>query len=452
MSVIGLDISRGSATCCVLHELPKNLLEFARNYSPLVVSADASGIRHLLSLGDVFILEPTGSYHRIFSESLIAQGKQVYFVPGRRIRAFAINNGILNKKDKEDAAVIASYGFYNLERGNLAAFIPAKTFQLRELWMNLKMLVRDRVTLINQVRGNLAYELPELAAATATNRTWCNPNPPALWRRLAEDSAPESIGRGLSLLTRQLTKQICQFERMEYELERLLRQILISDELSPYREVFNHWDIPPKTQCAILAAIYPIEQFFEDGKPKRDRVQSDSGKKSVRHRSLKSFQRALGLGRMSIQSGKTHRQVATGDPEIRSALYQFLLTKVVIRRQPTIKTLRLKFPELEAMPVGLSKKEQAKCLAPYLFPGQLDRWIKDYNAHVAPWENPQVIQRVAEYSQSTEAIAALQIYYEKSPTCLNLPAKARIAKLMPRLARGLFRDLVKRLIGVASPP
>lgn len=454
--VVGMDISRGVATCCILEESPPaDLLEFARSYKPLKIKS--SNVAELLALGDVFALEPTGSDHRIFAEILQKAGKPVLGVTGIRVRGYAKNQGLLNKADREDAAVIAAYTWQHLNAGNHKAFISITASEFREHYLSLQALKKQRTALINQVRGRLTYECPELYDTVTRNRQWAENNPPRLWRAIAGQSIKngkgvvlpeETVGRGFSTVTEQLSQQICNLETLGYAIECECDALMQGDRFGIYRDVFERWQITENTALAILAAIYPIEQFLNDeGKKVYKRVYATEKSKrnrTTRNRSLKQFKRAIGAGRMWVQSGKKEFWVPTGDPSIRSSLYTFLSAKIVIALQPPPQVLCKRHPELKEQLDSLKSKRKKKALIQenYSLDAMLLKWMPECESEM-PWKDEHLIEKTAEFTGVSDRIAELQLFYKLAPQCQNKGKTEKLMKVYPRFVTNLFRDLVE---------
>ena len=451
VKVVGIDVSRGSIHACVLESLPADLLEYSRSYKPVKLGIlDAP---KLSELGDVFALEPTGSDHRVFVDVLRRSGKPILGVTGTRVRHFAKDSGILNKADREDAAVIAAYTLRHLIAKNPKAFISIESSEIRQNFLALLALKRQRTALINQIRARLVYELPELHAKKTDNRRWgCN-NPPRLWRLIAgeeecRNAIQTSIGSGLSKLTRQLSAQVCSIERLEHSLEMECDSLYGGPDFDIYRPVFEHWGLSMNVAIAILAAVHPIEQFLEDGHRVRKRVYATSASshtKTTRDRSLKQFKRAIGAGRQLIQSGKKEFYVPTGDPNIRKCIYIFLEMQCVIRRQPSRTKLRYRYPWLAETMASLNDRQQKKLIRDsYSFPVMCEKWTAEAGLGRSdlPWKSEAVIKACAEFTNSSHQIAKLQLFYELASQCQNKPKKQRLMKTYPRFVTWLFNDLI----------
>jgi hypothetical protein len=451
--VVGLDIGRGECTACPLEELPKDLLRFTRAYKPLKLLAITEDIDTLAELGDWFVMEPTGADYHLWMEELQNRGKVVLLATGTRIRNLARQHGILNKTDKDDAAVIAYYGLLALSSGQQSAFIEPPSGQIRERYLALKGLKRHKTDLSNMLRARLVRENPVLACAKDTKRQWTCTTPGSLWRKIggepvrgyssAEDDP--GVGRGLSDTSRAIGRLVCDIERIQAGLETELDELLGERAFDRYRKIFGLWAIAPLTQSAILSSIYPFERFLgPDGGRIRERVPATGASKhssTSRDRSMKSFQRAIGCGQKIVQSGKSEFRVMTGDPQIRAAIYSWLETLVLINREPTPRML-LKAGKPDGWE-DLGKRKQKDWLKAQSVESQLPEWIQGAGNPKEPWNCPVLLSRVAAYNQINERVVGLQIYYLTSPTCQNLKKDERMMKIFSRFCRLLYKDLLR---------
>lgn len=443
--IIGLDIGRGTAWACVLPDpIPIDFKQFVQRYKPVRAHADQAGIERIAGLGEIFALEPTGADHWIWVEQLRARNKLVLLVSGVRVRSEAKRRGLLNKSDREDAAVIAAYAATALAEGQSDAFLTIEDSQIRDCFRQLRSINRLKTRLINQLRARLSKELPERMSARAEERDWLHPTPPKLWRTL-RDQSPETIGPGLSWYSRELVQLICQLETIEYQSECEAQAQLDRDCYRPYVDVFQRWGIAAKTQIALLSAIYPLENFLVQDGIAYEKVWAidDDGteRQTGRNRSLSAFKRVLGCGKMRIQSGSKEIFVYTGDREIRAALYGWMDRRVVIGRQLQPLQIFKQFGKPSNWEQW-DKGSQMEWLKAYQFKVR----FKEALAAERPWNDPDWIARVLAYNPNiTEPIARLQLLYEFHPNCLNLEKKKRILKVYPRFCKWLFYDLYRSL-------
>lgn len=448
--VVGLDIGRGNCTACPLTELPQDLLRFARKYKPYKFSANAEDIDQLASLGDIFIMEPTGADYHLWMEELQQRNTVVLLATGSRVRNLARQHGLLNKTDKDDAAAIAYYGLQALIAGQDSAFIQPPSGQIRERYLALKALKRQETNLINILRARLVRESPKLAIAKDRKRLWGNEIPGSLWRKVAGEpvrgySGEQDIGRGISDVSKAIAGTICNLERIQASLEGELDELLAESAFERYQTVFKQWEIEPLTQSAILSAIYPFERFLgPDGKRIRERVPSTGASKhssTVRDRSLKSFMRAIGCGQKIVQSGKSEFRVMTGDKTIRAALYAYLEYTVLVNREPNPFRLWQKHGKPSEWDQW-TKKQKDQWLESHSVKTLLPDWIGELGSPKEPWLNPEVINKVSAYNGWNHKVVELQIYYLTSPTCTNLKKDECMMKVFSRFCRLLYRDLM----------
>jgi len=457
MLIVGIDIGSASVVACVFPGSTDDLLSFSRKYKPIKADATVEGIEAISSLGDIFALEPTGSYHRVWAENLEARGKTVVFCSGTRIRNYARTHGILDKSDRTDAAVIAAYAHYHIQGDNPKAFIELPKDDLRERYTSLKSLPRVRQGLINRLRARLAYELPERAKATAAERPWMESRPSALWREIAgeevlggkkrQERNSKTIGRGLSWIGQEIAKIICECERLESRIEREIHELMEDPLIARYSPVFEAWGISERSQAAIVSVIHPIEQFLgSDGRRIVERVWGDGNERTKRDRSLKAFQRAMAFGRTRIQSGDSLKWVSTGDKEVRASMVSFLEFKIAIRRSVNQARLFEFFGKPEEWE-DWNKKQRDRWKDDRSFQALTEPKLKGAitakpNGY-KPWKDTTLIQFVMDYNGASEPFARLQLFYEYAPQCQNLVKKRRILKCFPLFIRWLFADLIK---------
>jgi transposase len=347
-TIIGVEVAKASILCCKLSSdsIPSDLSGFARSYTPIPLLSNISGLSQLLELGDCYVLEPTGDYSRIWTDSLKANGKTVLRVNPKRVRALKEYAGISSKSDRYDAAFLALYGAMN--QGDPSAFLSEYAEDLRNLTLQHQTLSRAINAQQNRLWQQLSYEWPEACRTKSgtkpqQNREWLQASPPALWRFVAGEAVRgkaqrqaalnETIGSGLSDLSVALASQICELERQQHPLEERIDALASSPEFAPYQAVFDRFGFGPMTRAVILSRIHPFSQFLgEDGKPIKIKLPSlkAEGRYHRRDKSLGAFRLALGNGTRLYQSGQISEQRAAGSKLGRTALYLHVKTKIVI--------------------------------------------------------------------------------------------------------------------------
>lgn len=345
--IAGIDISNGKATVALLDHKPDDLKRFNRSYKAIEVEADEAGLSILLALEfTVAILEPTGiHYSRIFAETIAHAGRQVLWVDHVVIANYRKAHQLPNKNDQADAIALACYGWEH--RGKSRFFVSLEGSRVRELYLQLESLNGMKNPIVNRLRQQLAYDFPE-ASKRAVIREWCAPNPPGLWRFLAQDEHKpyrkwkeelrRSIGGGISPFSCSLATLLCQLERQEYAIELELEACLKGKEFTLYLEVFERYGISQRTAAALLSRIYPFEKFLDpQGRQIIEHIDN-----SKRNRSQAAFKLNIGLGMVQHQSGNSLIWKAGGAKYCRTALWRWC--KVTLLMSGRVDT-----PELEAL-------------------------------------------------------------------------------------------------------
>lgn len=424
MIIAGCDCGKDSLHVCVLESIPENLKKFSRSYKPTVVKANAEGIETLLSIdADAYAIEPTGHYSRIWVNHIKQAGKRVLLVSPRKVRHFCEYQGMINKADRPDAAAIAAYALENIHKD---AFLRGEREDIKDLYLQLNSITKAKNPVVNQIGQRLGFEFPEmLKTYEGSKRKWLEPEPPNLYRWLAgeetfggkkkDEKLANTIGEGLSIHTRGLASQLCQFERQEYDLERLLQEQLDKACYQPYHEVFNQFLIPPRIRCCLLSRIYPFDkEFLVNGRPVKEYVSGPNSKRksgmTKRDRSEGEFKLCLGMGKELKQSGGEWKWKASGCKYARTAIWLYVRRVIVISKGKGFADI-LK-PIVEAL---------AK-------PG------------VSPWLNVEIVEAIANLKEIPIPVASLMVHYEMQTT----KGDQRIQATASRFCRMLYKEMVKK--------
>ncbi|MFH7245712.1 MAG: transposase [Spirulina sp.] len=348
MKIVGIDVSKTSITCCVVDSeaMPSDYRKFSGSYQPIGLCPTIDGIASLLTMGEVFILEPTGDYSKVWIDILKANDRAVYRVNPQRVKALQTYHGVMSKSDRYDAAFLALYGAENL--GRPSAFLSDYAEDLRDAVLQHQFLSRMTGNYQRRLWQLLSREWPEVCVSSGgkrpkQSRKWMAPEPPTLWNYIATGEGRyrkawaskqgSSVGAGVSIMSKTLASQICELERRQYDLEVRISELLESPEFAPYHTVFDRFGFASNTRASILSRIVPFDQFLgDDGKPIRARVPSKSGRMNRRDRSLGAFRLALGNGTTLYQSGQVKTEVAAGPRYARTAIYLHIKMMVVILR------------------------------------------------------------------------------------------------------------------------
>jgi hypothetical protein len=347
-NIVGIEVGKASIVCCCLDadQIPQDYAAFSRSYTPITLLPNISGLRTLLEMGDAYVIEPTGDYSKIWIDSLRANEKQVLRVNPKRVRALKEYHGIFSKTDRYDGAFLALYGAENLDRPE--AFLSDYAEQLRELVLHHNFLSRMCGNHQRRLWQLLSREWPESCRGRSggkpnQGRKWQVSEPAGLWRFIAgEDyryasrrqaSLDQTIGCGLSELSRTLAAQICELERKQYPIELQISDALESDCFSAYHNVFDLFGLGELTRACILSRIYPFSQFLgPDGLPIKTTARSaKTDRLHRRNKSLGAFRLSLGNGTKVYQSGQTQKERASGPKYARTALYLHVKSQIVLR-------------------------------------------------------------------------------------------------------------------------
>lgn len=330
--VAGVDVSRGKVTVCILSELPGDLKRFQSKYKAIELKSDQEGIDKLKELPfDVAILEPSGGhYSKFWATQIQALGREVKWVDHQSIANYRKGWGQLNKTDKADAIALAMYG---IERNR---FISPKNQELRDLYHQLNHYNGLANPLINRLRQQLAHEWPEVAERAA-QREWGH-GAVGLWQAIAgikvsakwQKEINASVGSGIQEFSKAQAVMLCGLQDQQGKMEQQAQSILESPEYRHYIATLNEYGMSWAIALPVISAIYPMDQFLEDGKELRSHVESRNGKRSRRNHSLAKFKLACGLGLVSHQSGDTERWKPGGRAEIRTALWNWVRLSVVM--------------------------------------------------------------------------------------------------------------------------
>lgn len=333
--IAGIDVSRNKISVCVLDRIP----DLKRGKKPTILEfkADAEGIANFLALEfDAAIMEPTGGhYSRIWAHHLEKAGRQIRWVGHWEVASYRESWKTFNKSDKLDAIAMACYGIERWDKDWL--FINPEHGRLRELYLQLQSFNRIKNPIVNRLRQQLCHEWPEVSEREVA-RVWLRSTPPGLWNSIVGNwtekwrkESQRSIGTGISSFSQGLARQLCELEVQEYQLELALVEELKKACYAPYLKVFEQYEIRDRTAVALLSVIFPIQKFLQpNGKPIIEKVTTRNGKTATRNRSLAAFKLSCGVGMVWHQSGSFEGWVPGGRADIRSALWRWCKTVIIM--------------------------------------------------------------------------------------------------------------------------
>lgn len=443
--LVGLDCGKGNVYACTLAQIPRDLRGFAtsKEYVPQVFRANHQDLAALLRLAQTYVIEPTGSYSRIFIEYLRKHGKTVLLVSDRRINAFRICHGLFNKNDAPDALAIAAYGLSNL--GVPSAFISYSDSELRSAYNQYCSVSRASQWTQGNLGQRLCYEVPEwVKVYDGSRRKWLQAECPALWRFIAtgecynkarrETDLKATCGQGLSPESIEMARRLLAWHADEYQAELRLSQALKAPEYAPYHPIFDEFGMGPVTRAALLTVIHPFERFLNaEGKQDIDYVRASErsrrkSKITKRNRSLARFKLYCGLGRVEQKSGKQQgKEIKGGSARIRAAWYSHVSTAVILRG---------------------SNKEGA--FAKNLLNPLLDAHYNPRNPNEPhPWNNPAIVSVIAERLKLNPVNASALVHYHCLKPGAGVACNAkdwhyqRMMSVSARLCNLLFRRLAE---------
>ncbi|MEO1211074.1 MAG: transposase [Cyanobacteria bacterium J06638_20] len=307
-AILGIDIGGAYATAYLLGTESTFEIQYTKPDLEALCSLDF----------DTVILEPTGGYERVVSEYLEAKEKRVRVVKLNRLSAYRKMLGI-PKSDANDARILAQYGDV-FESDPLAWVMPCPFPEQKDLLLQKDQLLKQRSSLVNRLRGRLAFEFPEYQRSRTgklqnirLGRPWGESTHSLLiwlsgdtiFRQASWDKRlEESCGTGITEYTRHLAFSIAEIDREAGAIEKSIEQFFRGDRFRLYHTVFDRFAFPQYLRCYLLCRIYPIQRYLVNGgqciytphTTKRGRL-------IQRNASLSAFKAAVGCGTIPNSSG-----------------------------------------------------------------------------------------------------------------------------------------------------
>lgn len=341
MIVVGLDVCKGSVVACML-DADKRPTKPRQLYYDLdfpTFQADAKGLRDLLSLNpDVAVMEPTGTnYSKIWAAKLTQAGVAIALVGHIELRNYRKNLGLSDKDDAGDALALACY-YLEHKDSSLNRFVRMRdpiVAQMRDVCLRIIHLNRSINPTINRIRQDLAWQFPEVADISLDARLF--------WGWLAGErkshkydaKLASSIGLGLIPETVSSAIALSALHEREAILTARLRDYLKDPRFGNYRKVFSRFGFGEKCEAILISQIYPLQNYLaSDGKPETRRAKGKiSRKATIRHLSLRRFQKALGVAPTREESGSyKSARMRGGSSLCRLALWQWIFTRIEPKR------------------------------------------------------------------------------------------------------------------------
>ncbi|WP_019487433.1 IS110 family transposase [Kamptonema formosum] len=342
--VLGLDICKSSVVACLLTEKPTEPRQLYYDIEFLTLSADAAGIKQMLELKpDVAIMEPTGvNYARLWGTHLARAGVEVRLVSNNKLPSYRSELDLPDKDDEADALALACYYFdYKDSPRRFVQIREQKTARLRELALRLAHYNRVQSPIINRLRQDLAWQMPEVMNVQSKRS---GDNLPLLWGWMAGERKSakydklhlQTVGTGITQETRFAAKMLCDLQLQERLIELEATKLMMSDSrFFPYRKVFTSFGFGLRTQFLLLSQIFPLENYLNaEGRPEVIiRKGKNSKKPTKRYFSERRFMKALGAAPVREWSGdEKKKSKKAGSSLCRQALWQWLFTRIEVRK------------------------------------------------------------------------------------------------------------------------
>jgi hypothetical protein len=365
--VIGADACNGRLVCISLDYLPSKAKvgEIYRDKGDYFdVDVSTKGLSYLLSLKpNVIVLEPTGTnYTKFWVTKLAEHGVKIALVDHKRSRAYRNNLGLPDKDDEADAIALACY--YHEHQDDPLQFVRIRdsvTSQLRDTALRLKHLNRVQSPLINRLKQDLAWSMPEISGSV---------NAVLFWRWLAGRArsakydllAIETCGLGVTDNMRARAAMLIDLWHQKHALEARMIELLDHPQFEREREVMKRYYLPPIAQAVLISQYYPLDNFLgDDGKEivqlARSRKTGNMAHKQV---SLRRFRKALGVAPVREQSGNSPTKTKkAGSSLCRAQLW--LWSFGTFERYTKIKTSSPHMSELNKLWLSIrAKKDRVK--------------------------------------------------------------------------------------------
>jgi hypothetical protein len=326
MKILGMDVSRNWAIVVLLCEFPpvsplqfsKSIKEPVKGYARLKANIQLNEIAYKLECNaeaieiiksleaDAIVLEPTGYWYASFWVNCAKKlGLDIYWISHQQTK---INRQHYFKtKNKDDYLDALTIGLTYFDKSGLDDLGNPPILNnydydsidlLRRTFHEREQLVKNKNSLINQLRQRLCCEFPEISQRDFDyiGVSGCNPTLGWVAGLVGNPRIKTTAGTGISEYSQLLAKDIITYQDRIAAKELSLREILELEQFNGYCRVFEQFLFGTVTQSLLLLHCYPIERFLVNGKP------YFRGDHDI---SLRKFQAYLGLGYSYQISGDT---------------------------------------------------------------------------------------------------------------------------------------------------
>ncbi len=459
MRIIGLDVGNAVSVACCVHlsdfiEFPHSKAkEFFDELEFFYCTPDQQGLNVLKGLeGDIYIYEPTGDYHTIWTDNLEMLGLTYRQVSNNKLVAYRQLLGF-PKDDPHDALALTYY--FKDNHHDQRAFIRTREADLQSVYslmFEIDRINREIRPLKARARVLLRREFPEYSRTTE--------NPFGVWglwkfivgdrkglHKCFETAYQSSIGSakrngGFSQELIELSQTIITRTERKIVCQELIKSVIYSDKYKDYHTVFNKFNFGDMIRAIILCQIYPFESFLDDSgneiKRKIKSRKTKNGNPTYKRLAYRRFHSLLGKGIKRKQSGQVDIRYVTGSKICRNLLTLWVGSSVINTKLVNFTPITALLLEKYHNDVNASTTQLEK-----LKTFSLDD-LKDVKPSLQNLGKPSTTLRrigelLTEIISSMEKSKAQGDIGKKGNKILNQWAKARVSDKAVKI---LFRELI----------
>lgn len=352
-TIVGIDIGNDVSVAVVMnyddfiHYPPNtNSEDFYNTCDFYEIRPNFKSLEMLLSLGDIYVFEPTGSYSYLWHDNLLEAGKEVRLLPHDKTVVMRETCNWDYKDDEHDAVAIAYYTWVNLN--NHKAFNRVRTPALHNAYQKMlekERLVKELRVSTNRAKNLLHQEFPEGRKAKSMNTE----TPATLWGFIADEplrlsrntywnnrlktsiGTANKIGFSPELIRHSHKIWNLQWERAKIKSE--FDQFLMQSEYQWCKPVFEQFELGTFDRIILLCQFEPFGQFLDDDlkeiRLEKKRKKGKSGKCITKRVGLNKFHSYLGKAVKPWSSGKKKGHIVTGSAICRNHLHLWADRQIV---------------------------------------------------------------------------------------------------------------------------
>lgn len=355
-NVIGADACNGRLVCISLDSLPSSERVgeiYSEKSAYFDVDVSVKGLSYLLSLKpDVIVLEPTGiNYIKFWVTKCAEAGVMVALVGHKQSNRFRDDLGLPDKDDEADALALACY--YLKHQSNPLRFVRIRdsvTSQLRDAALRLKHIDRIQSPIINRLKQDLAWAMPEVSGSVTAV---------LFWRWLAGDGKSakydqlsiDTCGLGITQNMQAMAKLLVDLWRQKAIVESEMLTLLDCPQFDRDRAVMKKYYLPNISQAIIISQYYPLDNFLGgNGEPIVQLAGSRrSETKTLKPVSLRRFRKALGVAPVRESSGSSPTKTKKAGSKLCRCQLWLWSMRTFERKQSKLKTATPLMIELNAL-------------------------------------------------------------------------------------------------------